>query len=409
MKIFGRDITFGSKKELQLTDKFIPATMTTKDILRLFGSSATYIDTSTVLGQSLAFAGCSILTSIIAKKVSAITSARFWVVDEEGNDVNRKEIMDRMKQPNPYQTLSQFVGMVEFFSQIYGKAYICKVQALGMEDFELYVVPNELVTENCKLSLAPTFAPLSDVLNYTVTLNNAPFTVAPEDMFVVNDVTYSLNRMGAATSRLEALQKPVNTFIAAYEAVNELMWNRGMLGIISMKMSNPDLDTQMPATKSEKDDLRNELNKYGMLRGQMKYVITGYDASFVPVSSSITDLGASEIQTGCKKDIAYTYQVPGIMLDMADSKYANLSEAKLDFYTNDILPSSANIMNVMNRIYSNEQFKVQAFYDHLDVFQNAKRQQAQGMTALVSALNQAVQSGLMTIDEARDQLNNYTV
>lgn len=409
MKILGRDISFGGKKELKTTDRFIPATATTKDILRLFGSQAKYIDTSTVLGQSLAFAGCSILTSIVTKKVSAITSARFWVVDEEGNDVKRPEIMDRMKQPNPYQTLSQFVGMIEFFSQIYGKAYICKVQALGMEDFELYVVPNELVTENLKTSIIPTFAPLADVDSYTLTLNGVNYTVTPENMFVVNDVTYSLNRMGGAVSRLESLEKPVNTFIASYEAVNELLWNRGMLGIISMKMSNPDLDTQMPATKSEKADLREQLNEYGVLRGQMKYAITGYDVACVPVSSSIADLGISDIQSGCKKDIAYTYQVPGIMLDMADSKYANLTEAKLDFYTNDIIPSSANIMDVMNRIHGNEQFKVLAFYDHLDVFQEAKRKQADGFTKMVASLISAMQSGLITRDEAREKYDKYDI
>lgn len=392
-----------------MTDRFIPATATTKDILRLFGSQTKYINTSTVLGQSLAFAGCSILASIVTKKVSAITSARFWVVDEEGNDIKRPEIMDRMKQPNPYQTLSQFVGMIEFFSQIYGKAYICKVQALGMEDFELYVVPNELVTENLKTAIIPTFAPLSDVESYTLTLNGVNYTVSPDNMFVVNDVTYSLNRMGGAVSRLESLEKPVNTFIASYEAVNELLWNRGMLGIISMKMSNPDLETQMVATKSEKEDLREELNKYGVLRGQMKYAITGYDVACVPVSSSISDLGISDIQRNCKRDMAYTYQVPSILLDVEGSTYANMSEAKLDFYNNDIIPSAGNIMGVLNSIYGNEQFFVQAFYDHLDLFQNAKRQQAQGMTSLVSALNQAVQSGLMTLDEARDQINNYIV
>lgn len=409
MKIFGRDISFGRQKELKLDDRFIPATATAKDLIQLFGRKPTYIDTSTVLGQSLAFAGCSILTAIMTKKVSAITSARFWVVDEEGNDVNRKDIMDRMKQPNPYQTLSEFVGMVEFFSQIYGKAYICKLQALGMDDFELYVVPNELVTETTKTMTVPSFAPLADVESYTITLNGVLYKVSPEDMFVVNDAIYSLNRMGGATSRLKSLEKPVNTFIASYDAVNDLMWNRGMLGIISMKMSNPDLDTQMPATKSEKDDLRSELNKYGTLRGQLKYAITGYDASFVPVSSSITDLGASEIQKGCKRDMAYTYQVPSILLDVEGSTYANMSEAKLDFYNNDIIPSAWNIMSTMNRIYENEEFKVQAFYDHLDLFQDAKRQQAQGMTSLVSALNQAVQSGLMTLDEARDQINKYIV
>lgn len=409
MKILGRDISFGGKKELKTTDRFIPATATTKDILRLFGSQAKYINTSKVLGQSLAFAGCSILTSIVTKKVSAITSARFWVVDEEGNDVKRPEIMERMKQPNPYQTLSQFVGMIEFFSQIYGKAYICKVQALGMEDFELYVVPNELVTENLKTATIPTFAPLADVDSYTLTLNDVDYTVSPDDMFIVNDVTYSLNRMGGAVSRLESLEKPVNTFIASYEAVNELLWNRGMLGIISMKMSNPDLDTQMPATKSEKADLREQLNEYGVLRGQMKYAITGYDVACVPVSSSIADLGISDIQSGCKKDIAYTYQVPGIMLDMADSKYANLTEAKLDFYTNDIIPSSANIMDVMNRIHGNEQFKVLAFYDHLDVFQEAKRKQADGFTKMVASLISAMQSGLITRDEAREKYDKYDI
>lgn len=409
MKLFGREISLNLKKEQPEGPRFIPASATTKDILRLFGSDTHFIDTSTVLGQSLAFAGCSILTSIVTKKVSAITSARFWVVDEEGNDVKRPEIMGRMEQPNQYQTLSQFVGMIEFFSQIYGKAYICKVQALGMEDFELYVVPNEMVTEKLKTLAVPTFAPLADVEGYTITLGGVQYDVTPENMTVVNDVTYSLNRLGGARSRLEALQKPINTFIAAYDAVNDLLWNRGMLGIISMKMSNPDLDTQMPATKSEKEGLRDELNKYGILKGQLKYAITGYDVACVPVSSSISDLGVSDIQKNCKRDIAYTYQVPSLLLDVEGSTYANLLEAKLEFYNNDIIPASKNIMAAVNRIYGNEQYTVQAFYDHLDLFQEAKRQQAAGLTSLITALNQAVLAGLMTVDEAKNQINKYLV
>lgn len=409
MKLFGREISLNLKKEQPAGPRFIPASATTKDILRLFGSDTHFIDTSTVLGQSLAFAGCSILTSIVTKKISAITSARFWVVDEEGNDVKRPEIMERMKRPNQYQTLAEFVGMVEFFSQIYGKAYICKVQALGMEDFELYVVPNELVTERLKKLAVPTLAPLADVEGYIITLGGVQYDVTPENMTVVNDVTYSLNRLGCARSRLEALQKPINTFIAAYDAVNDLLWNRGMLGIISMKMNNPDLDTQMPATKSEKEGLREELNKYGILKGQLKYAITGYDVACVPVSSSISDLGVSDIQKNCKRDIAYTYQVPSLLLDIEGSTYANLSEAKLEFYNNDIIPASKNIMAAVNRIYGNKQYTVQAFYDHLDLFQEAKRQQAAGLTSLITALNQAVLAGLMTVDEAKDQINRYLV
>lgn len=408
-KAFGREIEFGVKKSLPVNDNGKVVNMSQRDIIDLFGSRADYINTLTPMGQARAFERCSILASIITKKVSAISDARYWVKDQEGNDVEGTDILDKMSNPNPYQTLPEFVCMVEFFSQIFGKAYIVKLDAIGTGSFELYVVPNILVTENEKLEQQISFAPRSNIESYYINVNGISFEVDAEHMFVVNDVTYSMNQMGGSVSRLAALQYPINTFVASYDAVNELLVNRGMLAIISMKAENPAVTMKMGATKEEKQELEQQLNRYGILRGKMKYAITGYDVACVPVSSSISDLGISEIQLNCKKDIAYTYQVPAIMLDMADSKYANLSQAKLDFYTNDIIPAAKNIMAAMNRIYGNDQYTVQAFFDHLDLFQEAKRQQAAGMVSLVSALNQSMQTGLMNLQEARDQLDKFLV
>lgn len=408
-KAFGREIEFGVKKSLPVNDNGKVVNMSQRDIIDLFGSRADYINTLTPMGQARAFERCSILASIITKKVSAISDARYWVKDQEGNDVEGTDILDKMRNPNPYQTLPEFVCMVEFFSQIFGKAYIVKLDAIGTGSFELYVVPNILVTENEKLEQQISFAPRSNIESYYINVNGISFEVDAEHMFVVNDVTYSMNQMGGSVSRLAALQYPINTFVASYDAVNELLVNRGMLAIISMKAENPAVTMKMGATKEEKQELEQQLNRYGILRGKMKYAITGYDVACVPVSSSISDLGISEIQLNCKKDIAYTYQVPAIMLDMADSKYANLSQAKLDFYTNDIIPAAKNIMATMNRIYGNDQYTVQAFFDHLDLFQEAKRQQAAGMVSLVSALNQSMQTGLMNLQEARDQLDKFLV
>lgn len=408
-KAFGREIEFGVKKSLPVNDNGKVVNMSQRDIINLFGSRADYIDTLTPMGQARAFERCSILASIITKKVSAISDARYWVKDQEGNDVEGTDILDKMSNPNPYQTLPEFVCMVEFFSQIFGKAYIVKLDAIGTGAFELYVVPNILVTENEKLEQQISFAPRSNIESYYINVNGISFEVDAEHMFVVNDVTYSMNQMGGSVSRLAALQYPINTFVASYDAVNELLVNRGMLAIISMKAENPAVTMKMGATKEEKQELEQQLNRYGILRGKMKYAITGYDVACVPVSSSISDLGISEIQLNCKKDIAYTYQVPAIMLDMADSKYANLAQAKLDFYTNDIIPAAKNIMATMNRIYGNDKYTVQAFFDHLDLFQEAKRQQAAGMVSLVSALNQSMQTGLMNLQEAREQLDKFLV
>lgn len=408
-KAFGREIEFGVKKSLPVNDNGKVVNMSQRDIIDLFGSRADYINTLTPMGQARAFERCSILASIITKKVSAISDARYWVKDQEGNDVEGTDILDKMRNPNPYQTLPEFVCMVEFFSQIFGKAYIVKLDAIGTGSFELYVVPNILVTENEKLEQQISFAPRSNIESYYINVNGLSFKVDTEHMFVVNDVTYSMNQMGGSVSRLASLQYPINTFVASYDAVNELLVNRGMLAIISMKAENPAVTMKMGATKEEKQELEQQLNRYGILRGKMKYAITGYDVACVPVSTSISDLGISDIQLNCKKDIAYTYQLPAIMLDMADSKYANLSEAKLDFYTNDIIPAAKNIMATMNRIYGNDQYTVQAFFDHLDLFQEAKRQQAAGMVSLVSALNESMQTGLMNLQEARDQLDKFLV
>lgn len=408
-KAFGREIEFGVRKSLPVNDNGKVVNISQRDIIDLFGSRADYINTLTPMGQARAFERCSILTSIITKKVSAISDARYWVKGQEGNDVEGTDILDKMRNPNPYQTLPEFVCMVEFFSQIFGKAYIVKLDAIGTGSFELYVVPNILVTENEKLEQEISFAPRSNIESYYINVNGLSFEVDTEHMFVVNDVTYSMNQMGGSVSRLAALQYPINTFVASYDAVNELLVNRGMLAIISMKAENPAVTMKMGATKEEKQELEQQLNRYGILRGKMKYAITGYDVACVPVSSSISDLGISEIQLNCKKDIAYTYQVPAIMLDMADSKYANLAQAKLDFYTNDIIPAAKNIMATMNRIYGNDKYTVQAFFDHLDLFQEAKRQQAAGMVSLVSALNQSMQSGLMNVQEAREQLDKFLV
>lgn len=408
-KAFGREIEFGVRKSLPVNDNGKVVNISQRDIIDLFGSRADYINTLTPMGQARAFERCSILASIITKKVSAISDARYWVKDQEGNDVEGTDILDKMRNPNPYQTLPEFVCMVEFFSQIFGKAYIVKLDAIGTGSFELYVVPNILVTENEKLEQQISFAPRSNIESYYINVNGISFEVDAEHMFVVNDVTYSMNQMGGSVSRLAALQYPINTFVASYDAVNELLVNRGMLAIISMKAENPAVTMKMGATKEEKQELEQQLNRYGILRGKMKYAITGYDVACVPVSSSISDLGISDIQLNCKKDIAYTYQVPAIMLDMADSKYANLAQAKLDFYTNDIIPAAKNIMATMNRIYGNDKYTVQAFFDHLDLFQEAKRQQAAGMVSLVSALNQSMQSGLMNVQEAREQLDKFLV
>lgn len=370
------------------------------------------IDTRGKAGQAKAYALCSPLMSVISKKCAAIKNLRLAATTEDGEDLERPDAVRTMSHPNSVQGIADFVAHIEAMTQIFGKAYIVRMESVGFPGaFELFVAPNLCVTENAAISPALSFMPDADIVDYTVTICGSSMKIAKEDMFIVRDASYDLNACGGNISRMVSLQKPVNTFVASYESVHELMVNRGMLAIISLTSGSGDIirDARLPETESEKNNIQQAFRKYGIRADQFKYAITSMNAAVSPVSSTITDLGLTDVQKACKKEIADIYQVPSVLLDVEGSTYANAKEAKAILYNDAIIPEANNIFYVLNRIYGFEDFKVMPYYDHLELFQESKREQAAGMTNLVNALNNAVSGGLMTTEQAKTELLKYIV
>lgn len=370
------------------------------------------IDTRGKAGQAKAYALCSPLMSVISKKCAAIKNLRLAATTEDGEDLERPDAVRTISHPNSVQGIADFVAHIEAMTQIFGKAYIVRMESVGFPGaFELFVAPNLCVTENAAISPALSFIPDADIVDYTVTICGSSMKIAKEDMFIVRDASYDLNACGGNISRMVSLQKPVNTFVASYEAVHELMINRGMLAIISLTSGSGDIirDARLPETESEKKNIQQAFRKYGIRADQFKYAITSMNAAVSPVSSTITDLGLTDVQKACKKEIADIYQVPSVLLDVEGSTYANAKEAKAILYNDAIIPEANNIFYVLNRIYGFEDFKVMPYYDHLELFQESKREQAAGMTNLVNALNNAVSGGLMTTEQAKTELLKYIV
>lgn len=412
MNLFGYEI----RRKSNNTASNLPAsTLSYIGVPPVFqGSTETVgtIDTRGKAGQAKAYALCSPLMSVISKKCAAIKNLRLAATTEDGEDLERPDAVRTISHPNSVQGIADFVAYIEAMTQIFGKAYIVRMESVGLpEAFELFVVPNLCVTENAAISPALSFMPDAGIVDYTVTICGSSMKIAKEDMFIVRDASYDLNACGGNISRMVSLQKPVNTFVASYEAVHELMINRGMLAIISLTSGSGDIirDARLPETESEKKNIQQAFRKYGIRSDQFKYAITSMNAAVSPVSSMITDLGLTDVQKACKKEIADIYQVPSVLLDVEGSTYANVKEAKAILYNDAIIPEANNIFYVLNRIYGFEDFKVMPYYDHLELFQESKREQAAGMTNLVNALNNAVSGGLMTTEQAKTELLKYIV
>lgn len=412
MNLFGYEIR---RKSNNTASNLPVSTLSYIDVPPVFqGSTETVgtIDTRGKAGQAKAYALCSPLMSVISKKCAAIKNLRLAATTEDGEDLERPDAVRTISHPNSVQGIADFVAHIEAMTQIFGKAYIVRMESVGFPGaFELFVAPNLCVTENAAISPALSFMPDADIVDYTVTICGSSMKIAKEDMFIVRDASYDLNACGGNISRMVSLQKPVNTFVASYEAVHELMINRGMLAIISLTSGSGDIirDARLPETESEKKNIQQAFRKYGIRSDQFKYAITSMNAAVSPVSSTITDLGLTDVQKACKKEIADIYQVPSVLLDVEGSTYANAKEAKAILYNDAIIPEANNIFYVLNRIYGFEDFKVMPYYDHLELFQESKREQAAGMTNLVNALNNAVSGGLMTTEQAKTELLKYIV
>lgn len=220
MNLFGYEI----RRKSNNTASNLPAsTLSYIGVPPVFqGSTETVgtIDTRGKAGQAKAYALCSPLMSVISKKCAAIKNLRLAATTEDGEDIERPDAVRTISRPNSVQGIADFVAYIEVMTQIFGKAYIVRMESVGFPGaFELFVVPNLCVTENAAISPALSFMPDADIVDYTVTICGSSMKIAKEDMFIVRDASYDLNACGGNISRMVSLQKPVNTFVASYEAV----------------------------------------------------------------------------------------------------------------------------------------------------------------------------------------------
>lgn len=404
MGIFSRDKQKSQAPEA-LLQKFTsnPTVINFTDL-----NSSNYITCSTAEGQALAYTKCSALATVINRRVLALKNGKVTFEDSAGKEIASNSLLTKgLNNPNRFQTLLEFLASIEHYKSLHGKAYIIKTDLGALSEY--YVVPNTLVNVVTSSAKSP-FEKFAGVQYYNVWIGTSQKRVSKEDMFVISDIDCSNSNAFVGDSRLVSLSESINTFISSYEAATELMSNRGMLGIISLyDESIPSIASNaIPQSKQEKEDVQRELGKFGMLRKQFKYAVTNKRANFVQVSANMNDLGITEVQGQCKKDIAYAYGVPAILLDMAGGTFSNVNEAQKSFYSDTVIPSVNATAEEVSRMMG-AKFRIKIYYDHLDCFQLAKQQQASGMASLVTALNNATASGLMTTEEARRQLDMYLI
>jgi hypothetical protein len=252
-------------------------------------------------------------------------------------------------------------------------------------------------------------------INYTIKIKNTVIPIAKENIVHLNDnrvnVTQSGDNLLKGESKLIALSAPINNIIAAYEARNVFLVNRGALGILS-NSSKDGIGGTVPLDDKEKEKLQDDFKKYGVQKNQWHTIITNMSLNWQQMSVDIDKLKVFE---EVEEDFFKICDGFGISKDLFSVKrgvtFNNQQNAEKRFYESTIIPEFKEWIGSVNMFFGTEKetWQLSGDYSHLPIFQANIKERGQSLQTIVNALSKALEDGAITIEQYKAELSKFGI
>lgn len=369
------------------------------------------VDTKSVEGQTLAFGKCSPVAAIIGKIAEYSMNARYGFVDKNGKEVtSRNQLTDLMSKPNLVQTWAEFIATAATFIKLHGQCYVLPIVPEGFSGKNakaMYVIPNWMVTPNYTGTTVFATSTSDIVKDYTIQGFVRPFT--PDKLLVIRDTSPNViwgekNKMFEGMSRLYSLGDQVNNLIAIQDALYNITTKRGALGAWVPENSSDAIGQALPMDTKDKDEILSEWDGYGLNSTQRMYRVLRIGMKWVQASMSVGDLQLFQGNDAHVQQVAMAYNMPVYLLGLKDSTFTNLEAAGKACYTSAVIPLVDNICSNLTGWFLDGGIQLKAYFDHLEIFQKSKKDEADALGSLTSALDRAFTKRIIGMQEYRDMM-----
>jgi hypothetical protein len=364
--------------------------------------------------QFWAYRYCSPLAAVIDRCAEADTNGKLKFVDEDGiviKNINSRPKLKRIKkllsEPNPFQTWEEFNSQQVVLCKIFGYCPVFAVCPAGFDKshsislFNLnpyYAKP----VLNEKYSLYDKSGSL--IKSWKITIQGEDYNISSDDILLIKDgfVDAQASDSGLPISKIAGLDYFVSNICAAMEADNVLLKKKGPLGVFSYD-AKPDIGGILPMKGSEKDELQQELSRYGLTLGQLQYVISKTPIKWNSMSFNLRDLMTKETVRQGIEGICDRIGYPAELMSGKNATYENRSSAEKYFYQNNVIPFSLRRAARYDKFFGLDEDGVSIImdYDHLPVLQEDIMSAGQARKANSESVKMDWESGLITWNEAR--------
>lgn len=360
--------------------------------------------------KTCAMVACTPLYMVLDKLGSMMSRASLYVVDDKGNETTQgAKVAELLKQPNPLQDFAAFVKELEVCMKLYGFAAIKVVRGFESAFPEsLWIIPNEMI----RLKGNRDYLNVSDIEDVIterhIIQQGQKHFLAPYELAIIADADFFIPQEIDAyvmfNSVSDALSVPVNNWLASMSATHNLLVNGGPKGILSGE-STDDLGTAA-IRPSEEDEIRNRVReRYGMAGDKWQIMVTRYPLKWQAIDYNADQLKIKEANTDATEMICNAFGLnPNLF---TDAKYDNQESAKKSAYQDVIIPDSVKISNVLTELLCRDNLQVWLDFSDVECLQKSKQEQANVLNSVSDALNKLLAGGLITEQEAREELMKY--
>ena len=313
--------------------------------------------------------------------------------------VEEHPLLDLLYNPNPVQ------GQVEFFTSLYsyllisGNSYILESGAENTPPIELYTLrPDRIRIKGSSRAIPEAYNYLVGgqvIESYDVDQATGKSKVKHIKLFNPMDDYYGLSPIQSAATDIDQHN------LANKHNVNLLQNGARPSGAVIFKPKDP-TGAQIQLSDLQRNQLMNDLTQRFSGTGNAgKPMLLEGDFDWKEMGLSPKDMDFIQLKNMSAKDIALIFGVPSQLIGIPDAQtYSNFAEAKLALYNETIIPLLDRIQSDMN------EWLVPKFGDDLELRYDIDSipAMAEQRTRVFESVTQGVQNGILTRNEAREQL-----
>lgn len=360
-----------------------------------------------------------VVNAVINIKAEAAANAKLFVKDLKNGEMRPLHSYDDdggvlsrlLSRPNPLQSSKEWSIQNKVNYEVFGNSYCYASVPVGFEKsfgYEDISVINNLHPYLVAPILTGKWldaTELSEIVSgYEFTnLNGGKRMIPAQSVMHLNNINIELDsNFTQGKSKLIALKKPISNIDNAYESRNVLIRKRGALGILTSEKGDA-VTGQVPLRDNEIESVQEAFRKYGLMEDQYQQIISPVPLKYQKMAMSVKELMLFEEVESDAVAVCNGLRVPELLVKyyIKNGTFENQDASEKRLYDSTIIPEEEKRVEALNHFLKlrDRDIELVASFDHLNVLQINKKEQAETKKLDQDTALAAFKVGAITYDQ----------